>query len=188
MIDRAEIHDVGAAARSWWKRLAGAGADDDGRSEGKRRDRAAFAELRRSFDPIELIFVPAFSDLRRSLRFGEKRIRQAAMIAHVLAHVRSDDTRAVARALGARSDEGSPAMSEQRFRRLLQARDDPDLARHLVRAVRLLKGKANVADIATAIRHWNDRTRQRWAFAFFDAEPPDQVRKTMAPHDQERPL
>ena len=63
-------------------------------------------------------------------------------------------------------------MSEARFRRLLQARDDADLTRRLVRAVKMLKGKANVADLAAAIWWWNDRTRQTWAFRYLDAEPP----------------
>jgi CRISPR system Cascade subunit CasB len=166
MTEDATRFDVGAISRDWWHALNGNG----GRLG---RDRAAFAELRRSVDPIDLAFIPAFGELRR--RLGAKsdpQLRSAAMIAHVLAHVREDDARPVARALGPTPGDEHAAMSEARFRRLLQAREDDDLARRLIRAVRMLKGKANIADLARAVWYWNDRTRREWAFRYLNAEPP----------------
>jgi len=158
--------DVGEAARAWWHDL-------NRPPEQGGRDRASLAELKRSYDPLDIAFVSAFGRLRHGLKaYSEWRLRRAAMIAHVLAHVREDDGRPMAQALGPQQGDEGAAMSEARFRRLLQARDDADLTRRLVRAVKMLKGKANVADLASAIWWWNDRTRQKWAFRYLNAEPP----------------
>lgn len=167
MSDRIESIDLEGAVRNWWRALSGLAPN-------KERNRAALAELRRSADPLDVAFVPAFGDLRRALHAGtDWQIVRAAMIAYVLAHVREDDLRPVARALGPqKGDEGS-IMSEARFRRLLQSRESDDLIRRLVRAVKMLKGKANVADLALSIWHWNDRTRRNWAFQYLNADPPN---------------
>lgn len=167
MPDASKELDVGHAARRWWLEL-------NRPSEQGGRDRASLAELKRSTDPLDVAFIPAFGRLRRHLEaYREWELQRAALIGHVLAHVREDDELAVARALGPRRQGGEgAAMNEARFRRLLQARDDDDLRRRLVRAVKLLRGRANVADLADAIWWWNDRTRQRWAFLYLDAEPP----------------
>jgi CRISPR system Cascade subunit CasB len=75
-------------------------------------------------------------------------------------------------------------MSEARFRRLLQADDRIDCLRRLTRAVKMLKGKANVADLAEAVWYWNDRTKRRWAFTYLDADPPDQEREAAPTTDK----
>jgi CRISPR system Cascade subunit CasB len=129
--------------------------------------------LRRNADPLDLVFVAAFRRLQNDLGAHDDRtLRRAAMMAHVLAHVREDDEIRFARALGSPRGDEKAAMSETRFRRLLQARDDADLTRRLVRAVKMLKGKANVVDLAWAIWFWNDRARQIWMFDYFAADPP----------------
>ena len=166
MSNRPARPNVGAAARTWWMDL-NRPPDKGG------RDRASLAELKRSADPLDIAFVSAFSQLRHGIGvYSEWALQRAAMIAHVLAHVREDDKRPVAQALGPTHDGGQSTMSEARFRRLLQARDDADLMRRLVRAVKMLKGKANVADLADAIWWWNDRTRRKWAFRYLNVEPP----------------
>jgi len=166
MKDPAARRDVGAAARAWWLGL------NPPRERGG-RDRASLAELKRSPEPLDIAFVPAFRRLRLALgAHAEWALARAAMVAHVLAHVREDDSRAVARALGPQPGADGAPMSEARFRRLLQARDDADLTRRLVRAVKMLKGKANIADLAVAIWWWNERTQREWAFRYFDADPP----------------
>ena len=156
--------NVGDVARAWWEDL---------RPRDRRPgDRAGLAELRRSADPLDLAFVPAFGRLRLALGAHEAgAILRAARIAHVLAHVRDNDSRPVARALGPQADGDAP-MSEARFRRLLQAADDEDLIRRMVRAVKMLKQRANVADLAEALWFWNDRVRRDWAFRYLNAEPP----------------
>jgi CRISPR system Cascade subunit CasB len=166
MTDEPAKMDIGAVARAWW-------LDLNRPSDKGGRDRASLAELKRSDDPLDIAFVSAFGRLRHRLgAHSEQALQRAAMIAHVLAHVREDDRRSMARALGPQQGGEKSAMSEARFRRLLQARDHPDLKRRLVRAVKMLSGKANVADLAIAIWWWNDRTRQQWAFRYLNAEPP----------------
>jgi CRISPR system Cascade subunit CasB len=158
--------DPGMIARDWWNVL-------DGGDE-RKRDRGAFAELRRSADPLDLAFARGFNRLHIDLKVGNQDwpLLRAAAIANVLAHVREDDSRAVARALGPQADNAGEVMSEGRFRRLLQSEEGEDLTRNLVRAVKMLKGKANVADLARAIWWWNDRVRRDWAFRYLNAEPP----------------
>ncbi len=157
-----------AAVREWWRKYL----QRDGTNLGP--DRQSIAELRRTCNLIELAFTRSFITLLRSVRgLGPLRDERVALLAHVLAHVREDDPhRTVAAALGPETEDGKAAMSESRFRRLLLTRDPNELALRLVRAVKMLGGKANVADLAEAIRWWNDRTRRDWAFRYFKAEAP----------------
>jgi CRISPR type I-E-associated protein CasB/Cse2 len=168
MTERSARFDVGEISREWWNDINGTGTR-------RGRDRAAFAELRRSADPLDIAFVPAFDRLRRRLGAAatdEWGLRKAARIANLLAHIVEDDRKPVARALGSGAEDNPAVMSEARFRRLLQAEDQEDLLRRLTRAVKMLKGKANIGDLAQAAWYWNDRIRQRWAFTYLGAEPP----------------
>jgi CRISPR system Cascade subunit CasB len=143
------------------------------------RDRAAFAELRRCADLFDIVFVPAFGRLRRRMAVAaddEKGLRKVADIAALLAHVKEDDERRLARALGTApgqsADLDSTTMSPARFRRLLQADEPADRLRRLIRAVKILKGRANVADLADAVWFWGDWMKQDWAFRYLGETPP----------------
>jgi CRISPR system Cascade subunit CasB len=65
--------------------------------------------------------------------------------------------------------EERPRLSEARFRRLLRAEVNDDLPDQLIRLVRLAKGRVAVSSLARDFMHWNDKTRQRWAFEYFNA-------------------
>jgi CRISPR system Cascade subunit CasB len=95
----------------------------------------------------------------------------------VLAHVRADAESAdgfrpaAARAVGRASleDEDSAKMSVLRFRRLLSARDEAELAQQMRRLVALADGRVNVGDLAASLFFWGDKVRQRWTFEYYAA-------------------
>lgn len=159
--------DIGALAAAWWRDL---NPGDD-----KRRDRGALARLKRAGDLAELLQEPAFGALvRRVGPANPYELAQLGRVAMVLAHVRGNDpARSVARALGPASEKDTPVMSPARFRRLLQSREPEDVARRMIRAVRMLDNRANVADLARSLWYWgSDNTRRNWAFHYLAAQPP----------------
>jgi len=157
---------IGAAARTWWLNL-----NKPTKMGG--RDHASLAAFKRSADPLDVALVPAFGRLQHGIgAYSERALQYTAMIAHVLAHVREDDNCPVARALGHYGGNHRPLMSQARFRRLLKAQDNADLTRRLVRAVKILKCKANVADLASAVWRWDDSIRRKWVLLYPNTQSP----------------
>lgn len=178
--------DIGDRARQWWR--------DYMKPAPRRRGaaRAAMARLRRAASPMEALMEPATLDLARRLgRTGEQELARLGILAAVLAHVREDDDRAVARAAGPPHPTADPGKDDEeavlkygRFRRLLQA-DDDDLLDHMRRLVHLLGNKANVADLAHSILLWGDRTRQRWVFDYYNLGAPAPAATATEPSNAE---
>ena len=136
-----------AIAFEWWKNL----------TEDTRKHRAALARMRRAATPLEVMYEP------QALRLIERLPRhpdRVAALAGVLAFVRHNQSKHVASAIGRRSLDGDdrwrPKMSETRFRRLLQTRDD-GLMEAMRRVARLTKGTANVHCLSEAVLFWGDR-------------------------------
>jgi CRISPR system Cascade subunit CasB len=71
-------------------------------------------------------------------------------------------------------DFGSAPLSGLRFRRLVQIEDRAVLFRKLIRTLRLLGGRANVADLADAVFFWNDKRRRDWSLAYYQHAPSDE--------------
>jgi len=132
-------------------------------------DKGARAQLRRCKTPEEVVMVPAFHRLCRRVRPLMKDEREGwemrmAAIAGLLAHVRKLESRKTLAEQMAMGD--TPAVSELRFRRLLQ-RDRRELFGALIRMLGLLDKKANLFDLARSVYYWGDKERKRWAFAYF---------------------
>lgn len=137
-------------AEEWWEDLKGR--------------RAARARLRRAKTLLEIMQEPEALRLIERLPRNPDRV---AMLAGILAWVRDNDDQLVARAIGRTSlDEEDAPVSEARFRRLLQARDD-ELMEAMRRLVRLTKGKANVRDLSSAVLYWSDGVKKRWIFQYY---------------------
>jgi CRISPR type I-E-associated protein CasB/Cse2 len=118
-------------------------------------DRAA---LKRGTDPWE---VRGFYDLQR--RYPAIHPLALAQASPVLALIRERSDRN----LGALCH---GALSERRFRRLLQARDREDLAHQLAAVVRILRGRCDPDEIVTTIAYWGDKTRRRLAQDYYGTE------------------
>ena len=155
---------AGAIAADWWKDL---NPPDPEQQTGAKK--AALAELRRAATPLEALREPAALRLIQRLPHYRDKDRLAAL-AGILAWVREDDDSTVARAIGRDSlDDGEPpAMSEARFRRLMQIEsNDGDLMDAMRRLVRLTGRKVNVQDLADSILYWGDSIRKRWIFDYY---------------------
>lgn len=149
-------------AAAWWRR--------------NKEERATMAKLRRTRAPVEALAVDGFIGLHRTLGAKPENVARHAQLARILAHVRDDSPVPLSRALAGDGGDRAP-LSEARLRRLLQIerKDADELARALVRLVRLLKGRANVRDLTTAMLFWGDGVKTEWAYAYFgaaDAAPP----------------
>lgn len=136
----------------WWSAL-----QPDHDSGG---DRAALARLRRCAMATEAAGEPATIALAQSLGLGWRDLEAVAVLAAVLAHIRThDDSAKAARQL-------RPVMSLLRFRRLIQADTADDRITAFRRAAALARGSLNVWDLAYSLLRWNDKTRQRWLYDY----------------------
>lgn len=170
-----------AAAIAWWRGIQDQRGDG---SPNPRADRASRARLRRA--AIEdAVTEEAVLDLYRLLSgpqagFDPQRLRLAARLALVLAHVREEETeldndrpKRFARRIGRAAFDDpieEARLKPIRFRRLLAARDEEDIVREFRRAVHLAGRTANIGDLARLLLTWErDGTRTRFAFDYFAA-------------------
>jgi CRISPR system Cascade subunit CasB len=155
----ADSKTFASAVQQWWGSLP----DSPG-------DRAA---LRRCGTAAEAALLPAYHRLRHALQGCDESIgaERLAIVCAVLSHVREDDRRASFAAQLASGGGEKARVSGLRFRRLIALAAGDELLTGLVRAVRLLDARANVADLATSVRFWGDRVRMDWARDYYDAAP-----------------
>jgi CRISPR type I-E-associated protein CasB/Cse2 len=165
-------------AREWWTRVC----------HPQKGDPAVRARLRRCRNTNEVLAIPAGVLLPRMLgdlpRDGDRlgqRFGRALDLARVLAHVTEDAGLHPMREVGwpmfpgARREgevERGPKLGEARFRRLLQSESGEDLVAQFTRLIALMGGHASVAALSDAFRWWDHpdgRTKQRWAFEYFNA-------------------
>ena len=155
---------VGDVCRNWWNSSIAA---ESGSA------RKARAELRRCVDPIDVLcfsithdlnqrLIKAGYDLRRR-RDGPDRL---ALVAAILAQVRANVSRSVAHIFGTND---LKTLSELRFNTLIREKEPRRLISPLARAIKLVKGTANVSKLATDLYWWNDRTRADWCFDYYGA-------------------
>lgn len=152
--------DARSALVEWWGGL-----------ERARGDRAA---LRRCRSAQEIAFVPAFHRLRHDLsRIAPVDAEKLAVVAGILSHVRKNDySLRFAQQMATSKDGGDRArVSGLRFRRLLKIEGRNDLYGAVVRTIRLLDGSVNIASLADGVYWWNERTKNNWAFDYYDRAP-----------------
>lgn len=136
-----------------------------------RGDRAA---LRRCRSTQEVAFVPAFHRLRQNLsRIAPLDAEKLAVVAGILSHVKKNDPSLRFAQQMATPREGSDRarVSGLRFRRLLKVEDHEDLYGAVIRAIRLLDGSLNIASLADGVYWWNEKTKNNWAFDYYDKAP-----------------
>jgi CRISPR type I-E-associated protein CasB/Cse2 len=171
MSEKRKSEDLAAA---WWQELSFERSGGGLRRAGGAK-RAALAKLRRAEGPIDALALPEAIDLYRRLRGADSNVDadRVAALAVALANLRPEPEnlrpeRRVPRVFARKSfdDADSAALSEARFRRLLQA-DGAELLEAFRRLVRLLDGRAEPRSLADAILHWGDGMRQRWIFDYY---------------------
>lgn len=151
------------------------------------RDRGGRAELRRCESADGVVFVPAFHALVQNFEhgagdLGASELHGLARVALCSARVRRGPdhagigaayTMAAALATG----EAGAAMSELRFRRLLEGADERDALKQLRRAIDLLGGNVSLRDVAAAAFDFSPTLRKRWAFDYYRNLPKKQETK-----------
>lgn len=149
---------------TWWDRLQEP-ANRGSRAELRRASSADDVALQGSYYAL-LASVMAMEDLgvlKNSIPF-----RLPAVIG-VLAHVKSNNPDVkVAEAMGTKKKGSDQALvSDLRFRRILRLEDGDELYTTMIRVVRMLDDTVNVADLASSIFFWNEKTRKRWASQYY---------------------
>ena len=82
------------------------------------------------------------------------RFTALAIIAGVVSHVIENDSNLSFAERMAQKNNGTPVMSELRFRRLLAVRTEEELFRELRRAVKLADGRINIVSLAEGVFKW----------------------------------
>ncbi|HEB87800.1 MAG TPA: type I-E CRISPR-associated protein Cse2/CasB [Gammaproteobacteria bacterium] len=137
-------------------------------------DRGARAELRRCKSVDEVVMTVVFQRLCHRLRpafEGQSNWEdRLAAIVGLLSHVEEITTGGSLARQMSMPEGGRPVVSELRFRRLLQ-RDRTELYTALVRVLRMLKGKADIHDLAHAVFYWGNEIKKKWAYDYFPNVP-----------------
>ncbi len=153
------------AVTNWWRDMQPATEQD-----GQPKRRGELAELRRCNTLEELLFVPRFQVLRRDLyRAGYGYVSSVAAVAGILARIKQTTELTFPVWLAQSKSGGEPRLSELRFRRLIGYKTLEEAFPALIRILPLADNTAPIASLANDIYHWNDQTRQRWTFAYYDA-------------------
>jgi CRISPR system Cascade subunit CasB len=180
MTSETQKFDPPFIALQWWKALTG-------KREGKAQsgaDRAALARLRRA-SPNEAICEEATQRLFRSLAYNNPdRLQRVATLAAVLATIREDGPGRFGRQIGREKIDydQTAKLKIGRFKRLLDAQTEDEIATAFRRAIAILGGAANVREVAKYVLFFDDerddgRTRRRLVFDYYgagerEAEPP----------------
>ncbi|WP_123105246.1 type I-E CRISPR-associated protein Cse2/CasB [Acidithiobacillus sulfuriphilus] len=147
-------HPSYSVLRAWWQDLE--------------HDRGERAALRRAGTLTAVMLSPAFHRLLRELRragcgIAEPRYPKLAAIAGLAARVKSETTDTLATRMGRPKAGGNaPTVAELRMRSLLACDDVETLFEPILRrALALLDGHANLADLATVVWHWTPMDEKR---------------------------
>lgn len=143
------------------------------------QDRGARARLRRAPSPAEVAYEPAFYRLLRDLSPGAEAFdageREAlAAVAGLAARVEEHAPGpSLAAQMGTPNDKREKAapVSGLRFRRLLTLDDPAERFAHLSRIIDLLGRRVNLPSLADAAYRWDLRTRQQFAYDYYQASP-----------------
>lgn len=165
----------GQVVAEWWRAL-------HPREDGTGGDRAATARLRRAESLHQVMAVPEAMRLYRTLcdalareRLSESEAGGVAILAGVLATVKPGRPETTFATMLGRNADGKqlgqherPLFSSQRFAALIRAEDPEERLRHLRRAASHFgRSSFNVARFAEDILWWNDTTRGRWIFEYY---------------------
>ena len=151
---------IGKVLFNWWERL-----EDD---------RASRAILRRASTITAVSLSPAYQRIYQRLRDAGWKIDEMpyhndrlAAVVGLLAHVKQNDQRALAKSMSLRDEGGDrPCVSELRFRRLLESPDLDALFIGLRRVLPLMHHGVNVFALANDLVYWGDAVKKRWAYEY----------------------
>lgn len=144
----------------WWK--------------GLEHDKGERAALRRARNPSEVVFSPACHRLLHQFQQKNYTVYREALaaVAGLAAHVKETVGGSLAEQMASpRSSGGGARVSGLRFRRLLAIDTREELYPLMIRVIRLLDGRVNVANLAQSVYWWNEKTRKQWAYDYYKTAP-----------------
>ena len=141
----------------WWKNI---GNRDDATA------RARAARFRRA-DALTILADPTVHNLAQQLRLGPQQAASLLRSVQTLALVRTRGA-SLPKALGGKK----PVLSNQRFERLIRSAPD-DIGQTVRRALPMVGHACDPGRLAADLFHWNEPTRIRWTFDYFDVPSPD---------------
>lgn len=152
----------------WWQALSGT---REGKAQGG-QDRAALARLRRA-SPDEAMCEEATLRLFRALGYrNPDRLPRVATLAAILATVREDKRGKFGRQIGREKieDDQTAKLKVGRFKRLLDAQTEDEIATVFRRAIGILGDATDVRDVARYVLRFDDEdTRRRLIFDYYGA-------------------
>ncbi|MBN9476969.1 MAG: type I-E CRISPR-associated protein Cse2/CasB [Bordetella sp. SCN 67-23] len=138
-------------------------------------DKGGRAQLRRASSVLDAIMCPAVHRLRQELNglepgaFDDWRGDRLAMACALMAHMKQPAGRfAMPLAMSERTP-GSDrnAVSELRFRRLLDAHNDEALFTGLRRILPLIEGLVCPIQLTRDVVFWGDKVKRDWAYGYY---------------------
>lgn len=142
--------------------------------EGLDKDRRERAVLRRCHNLTEVVFSPAYHQLRMMVRpLGYLDDDRLALVVGLVARIRihEDKNGNFAEQMATGKPDGSARVSGLRFRRLLKIKDRETLFTSMTRVIALLGSSGNIQSLAQSVYHWNDITRKQWALDYYSNAP-----------------
>lgn len=143
-------------------------------------DRADRAVLRRAHDLQAVVESAAYQRVYQKMAnahqgepwrpYEQDRIAVlVALLAHIqtIAEVKADDY--LPRVMGRASAGDKAAVSELRFRRILEALDMESLFTGLRRVLPIVSAQADSSRLIDDIFGWGDTVKRRWAYAYYGA-------------------
>ena len=163
---------MGAIAAAWWRHTCGSDAPD---SSTRARLRRCRNNVEAATEPVALLLARRLGALAPGAHPNDA--ERAIGLARVLACVRMEASEAPLRALGwknfpggrTEADAKRPRLNETRFRRLLSVSRGEEQVVAFRRLIALMEETANVSALANDFWYWGDRTKQRWAFDYYNA-------------------
>lgn len=147
---------IGRELLSWW-----GGLDDD---------RAGRAILRRAASPTQIALTAPYQRLFRRLQttadIHPLDCERLAALVGLLAHVETNESRSIPRAMSECEQGERPPVSELRFLRLLDSPDIETLFTGLRRVLPLMKHQADILALADGVSFWGDSVKKQWAYDY----------------------
>ncbi|WP_439271398.1 type I-E CRISPR-associated protein Cse2/CasB [Pseudochrobactrum sp. HB0163] len=171
MSEEAKKQRPGEIAMSWWKSNIAPRDKADLHNKNDLYNGAAArglsARLRRADSALAVLCEPKVHELARDLHFGPAQAEQLVQLVCLLAEIRGYEAAPLARKLGG----DDPVLSPARFEKLIRSEGEA-LTNLMRRAIRMAEYRCNVAALAGDLIHWNEATRNRWCFHYFDTDAP----------------
>lgn len=162
--------EVLGALMHWWTRISDESASG--------QDKADRAILKRC-DSIEAVTrTAAYHRVYRAMRAQHRgedwkpwEQDRLAMLVGLAAHVKRGGRKLAAEMNRQAPGSDRPAVSELRFRRLLESPDNDSLFVALLRVLPLVQRQLDLYPLARDLFAWGDSVKKRWAYDYYDSAP-----------------